>query len=99
MSEVALLRVENVALAAESKAVDAKHTAERAMLQQSAHEAVCSERYSNITQQLNALPEVYKAINDLRAVANKAIGVWLGIAGIAIICGTIYTVMKLTHGE
>lgn len=98
MNDVALLRVENVALEAKNTSIDAKNTAEKAIIHQSAHEILCSERYNNINQQLAAIPEVYKAINDLRAVANKAIGVWLGVAGIAVICGTIYTVMKLTHG-
>ncbi len=87
-----------MALSAEAKAVDAKHIAEKAVNQQSSHEILCSERYANINKQLEAIPKIYDTINDLRSVANKALGVWLGVAGVAVLLGIVYTVIKISHG-
>lgn len=85
-------------VAAQRDSMEARHLAENAMLQITAHERLCSERYNNIANQLKSLPDIYKTLNTLSGTANKAVGMWLGLTGLSLIVGAIYTVMKLTHG-
>ena len=85
-------------VAAQRESMEARHLAENAMLQTTAHERLCSERYTNIANQLKSLPDIYTMINALRGTANKAVGMWLGLMGLSVVIGAIYTVMKLTRG-
>lgn len=85
-------------VAAQRDSMEARHLAENAMLQITAHERLCSERYNNITNQLKSLPDIYKTLNTLSGTANKAVGMWIGLTGLSLIVGAIYTVMKLIHG-
>lgn len=85
-------------VAAQRDSMEARHLAENAMLQITAHERLCSERYNNIANQLKSLPDIYKTLNTLSGTANKAVGMWLGLTGLSLIVGAIYTVMKLIHG-
>lgn len=99
MNDVVRARAENMAFTAQREANEARHVAEKAQIQQSAHEVLCTERYNNINIQLASIPKIYDNINDLRAIANKAIGVWLCLVGVAIIIGAIYTITKFAHGS
>ncbi len=85
-------------VAAQRDSMEARHLAENAMLQITAHERLCSERYNNIANQLKSLPDIYKTLNTLSGTANKAVGMWIGLTGLSLIVGAIYTVMKLIHG-
>lgn len=85
-------------VAAQRDSMESRHLAENAMLQITAHERLCSERYNNIANQLKSLPDIYKTLNTLSGTANKAVGMWIGLTGLSLIVGAIYTVMKLIHG-
>ena len=98
MENTNLSRLENMVVAAQRDSMEARHLAENAMLQITAHERLCSERYNNIANQLKSLPDIYKTLNTLSGTANKAVGMWIGLTGLSLIVGAIYTVMKLIHG-
>jgi hypothetical protein len=97
-NDIAMLKVENMALAADNKATDARRVAEMALMQQSNHEQLCGERYGHINTQLAQISKIYDSINELRAVASKAIGAWLALAGLSAVLGAVYVAVKLTSG-
>ena len=98
MEQANLLRLENMILAAQKDSTEARRIAEDAAHKVVSHEQLCSERYANIATQLKGLVDINKSLMSLTATANKAIGMWLGLTGISIIIGAVYTVYKLTQG-
>lgn len=98
MENSQFVRLEDMVAVAKREASEARNLAEKAMSQIVSHESLCSERYNNISKQLNSLPDIYKTLNNLSATANRAVGMWLGVTGIGVIVGIFYTLIKIGHG-
>lgn len=93
-----LLEVQRMAQAALAKANDALHAAGKVEQAQEDHEKLCAERYKNIYDKINCLPDIFTAINRLNAIANRAIGLWMFIpalgAVVAIVVGIVEVVRR-----
>lgn len=98
MENANLSRLENMVAMAQRESIEARHLAETAIAKVTAHERLCSERYNNIANQLKSLPDIYKTLNALSATANKAVGMWLGLTGVSVLIGIIYTLYRISHG-
>ena len=90
-----LAETTRVANDAHGIAVAADHKAERAHDSILSHEKVCAERYANITNQLKAIPDIYKGINELSRKVYTGIGVCIGVTSLFAVVGSIVGILKL----
>lgn len=100
MSELALAKVENMALAAQGIANDAKHIAEKAVMEIAHHNEICAERYQNIKDQnseiredLKVIPTIFNEIGKVKQLVYIGVGIWIGAP---VVGGAILGIMKLT---
>jgi hypothetical protein len=77
---------------------EAKELAMRALTEGEKHEAVCAERYKGINERLNQLPDISRAIGNLRGSINKAVGAVIGLSLLSTILGLFVLVTKLQGG-
>lgn len=86
----------------ERMAANALHKAEIATINVQSHEKICAERYDNIKAQMQSIPEMYKAINEIRASLGTSSGMWTGVSRfgvvISVICG-IVLILKFYTGH
>ena len=81
---------------------NAQNTADKALMQISAHEQLCSERYANINRQLgevkasqdksatdtrHSIDKIYAALDGLKATAYKASGIDIALRYACIFIG------------
>lgn len=91
-----LFEVHRLAQAAQQTADRADHKAETAVIAQSTHEKLCSERYQDIKEKLVPIIKISNDIGDLRVQIASIASLHRALVIISLAIGVIYTILKIT---